>query len=145
MNGQYNQDRWNNPSEMQETPVGEAVTAVDPQDDTVQEDAVLNDNVIQIEPVNVIDESIAPFISREEAENLRTRWNEIQIKFVDEPNSAVHQADALVTEVIEKITRKFADERSSVESQWDKSVDASTEDLRKALQRFRSFFNRLVA
>lgn len=145
MNGQYNQDRWNNPSEMQETPVGEAVTAVDPQDDAVQEDAVLNDNVIQIEPVNVIDESIAPFISHEEAENLRTRWNEIQIKFVDEPHSAVQQADALVTEVIEKITRKFADERSSVESQWDKSVDASTEDLRKALQRFRSFFNRLVA
>lgn len=79
-----------------------------------------------------------------ESEQLHTRWNEIQGKFVDDPRSSVQQADALVTEVIEKITRMFADEHSSLEGQWKEGSDVSTEELRKALQHYRSFFNRLV-
>lgn len=46
--------------------------------------------------------------------------------------------------VIEKITQMFANEHSSLEGQWNQGNDVSTEDLRKALQRYRSFFNRLV-
>ena len=80
----------------------------------------------------------------DESEQFRTRWNEIQGKFVDEPRSAVQQADMLVSDVIEKITRMFADEHSSLEDQWNQGNDVSTEELRKALQHYRSFFNRLV-
>lgn len=79
-----------------------------------------------------------------EAENLRTRWNDIQGKFVDEPGSAVIQADALISEVIEKITRPFTDEHNTLKSQWRDGDDVSTEDLRQILQHYRSFFNRLV-
>jgi hypothetical protein len=57
---------------------------------------------------------------------------------------AIRQADALVSEVIEQITQTFTNEHSSLENQWNQSNDISTEDLRKALQRYRSFFNRLV-
>jgi hypothetical protein len=57
--------------------------------------------------------------------------------------AAVQQADALVSEVIEQITQSFTNEHSSLENQWNQSNDISTEDLRKALQRYRSFFNRL--
>lgn len=88
--------------------------------------------------------SSTALLDREESEHLRTRWNEIQGKFVDEPRSAVQQADTLVSEVIEKITQMFANEHSSLEGQWNQVNDVSTEDLRKALQRYRSFFNRLV-
>jgi hypothetical protein len=88
--------------------------------------------------------SSAALLNREESEHLRTRWNEIQGKFVDEPRSAVQQADALVSEVIEKITQMFANEHSSLEGQWNQDNDVSTEDLRKALQRYRTFVNRLV-
>lgn len=80
----------------------------------------------------------------EESGRLRTRWNEIQGQFVDEPRSAVQQADSLVSEVIEQIIRIFAKEHSALESQWKRGNDVSTEDLRKALQQYRSFFNRLV-
>ena len=80
-----------------------------------------------------------------EADRLRVRWNEIQGKFVDEPRSAVQQADALVSDTIEKITQMFTSEHSTLESQWKQGKDVSTEELRKALQRYRSFFNRLVA
>ncbi len=83
-------------------------------------------------------------INHEESEHFRTRWNEIQGMFVDEPRSAVQQADALVSEVMENITQMFANEHSSLEGQWNQGNDVSTEDLRKTLQRYRSFFNRLV-
>ncbi|MGD0613671.1 MAG: hypothetical protein ABSB41_19410 [Anaerolineales bacterium] len=86
----------------------------------------------------------AALLEREESEHFRTRWNEIQGKFVDEPRTAVQQADALVSEVVAQITQMFANEHRSLESQWDQGLDASTEDLRKALQHYRSFFNRLV-
>jgi hypothetical protein len=80
----------------------------------------------------------------QESAQFRTRWGEIQGKFVDEPRAAVQQADKLVSEVIEQITQKFASERSTLEGQWMQGNDVSTEDLRKALQSYRSFFNRLV-
>jgi hypothetical protein len=88
--------------------------------------------------------SSAALLSHEESEHFRTRWNEIQGKFVDEPRSAVQQADALVSEVVEEMTRMFANEHGLLKSQWNQGSDVSTEDLRKALQRYRTFFNRLV-
>lgn len=83
-------------------------------------------------------------LNREESGQFRARWNEIQGKFVDDPRSAVQQADALVSELVEKITRMFATEHGDLESQWKAGDVVSTEDLRKALQHYRSFFNRLV-
>jgi hypothetical protein len=83
-------------------------------------------------------------LERDEAERLRARWTEIQIKFVDEPQAAVEEADALVLEVIEKITRMFTNEHNALESQWKQGDGVSTEELRTVLQHYRFFFNRLV-
>jgi len=99
---------------------------------------------LQAAPINLNDGSLMALLEREESEHFRTRWNEIQGKFVDEPRSAVQQADGLVTEVIEKITQMFVNEHGSLESQWNQGNDVTTEDLRQALQHYRSFFNRLV-
>jgi hypothetical protein len=97
------------------------------------------------EPVSGTNAGLAAaLLTHEDSEQLRTRWNEVQGKFVDEPRSAVQQADALVAEVIDKITAMFAKEHGLLEDQWKKGEDVSTEDLRKALQHYRSFFNRLV-
>jgi len=95
-------------------------------------------------PANANSGSLATLLTHEESDHFRTRWNEIQGMFVDEPRSAVQQADELVSEVVEKITQMFANEHGSLESQWKQGEDVSTEDLRKALQLYRSFFNRLV-
>ena len=98
----------------------------------------------QLTPIHTNTEVVAALLNHEESERFRTLWNEIQGKFVDEPRSAVQQADALVSNVIEKITKIFANEHSSLEEQWKEGKDVSTEDLRQALQHYRSFFNRLV-
>lgn len=87
----------------------------------------------------------APLFPNNELENLRTRWKEIQTAFVDEPRKAVEQADGLVASAMKRLAEVFADERSQLEKQWDRGDNVSTEDLRVALQRYRSFFDRLLS
>ncbi len=78
-------------------------------------------------------------------DQFRTRWREIQGGFVDEPRRAVEEANQLVETVIERLTSVFASERAKLETQWREGKDASTEDLRQALRRYRSFFDRLLS
>jgi hypothetical protein len=72
------------------------------------------------------------------------RWADVQTGFVDEPRRAVQEADALVSDVIQRIADTFGNERAALERQWDRGDNVSTEDLRLALQRYRSFFSRLL-
>jgi hypothetical protein len=69
----------------------------------------------------------------------------VQGGFVDEPRRAVEQADALVATVVKRLAEGFAKERSTLEQQWDRGDDVTTEDLRVVLQRYRSFFDRLLS
>ena len=79
------------------------------------------------------------------AQGFRSRWKDIQISFVDEPRSAVQKADQLVAETMKQLAEDFASEKNKLESQWDRGGEVSTEDLRQALQRYRSYFERLLA
>jgi hypothetical protein len=81
----------------------------------------------------------------EDVEQLRERWQSIQAAFVDEPQEAVQRADALVTDVIKRLTRTFEETKDSLETQLGEAEDVSTEDLRIGLQRYRTFFERLLA
>jgi hypothetical protein len=77
--------------------------------------------------------------------SLRTRWLDIQTGFVDEPRQSVEQADGLVAEVMKRLAESFVTEREQLERQWSGGGDVSTEDLRQALRRYRSFFDRLLS
>src|SRR5579863_6561867 len=85
-----------------------------------------------------------PLLSESELTDLRGRWTDIQAGFVDEPRRSVEQADQLVASAIQKLAEGFARERAALEKQWESGKDVSTEDLRLALQRYRSFFGRLL-
>jgi hypothetical protein len=80
-----------------------------------------------------------------EAQNLQQQWDRIQTRFVDQPRDAVRDADALVSSAIDRLSKIFGDERSRLEQQWSRGEDISTEDLRVALQRYRSFFRRMLS
>ena len=86
----------------------------------------------------------APLFPTGEAEGFRGRWTDVQTGFVDEPRSAVEQADTLVAEMMKRLAQVFAEERAKLEEQWSRGDDISTEDLRQALRRYRSFFDRLL-
>jgi polyhydroxyalkanoate synthesis regulator phasin len=84
-------------------------------------------------------------LSTDTAERYRNEWEEIQHRFVDEPQSSVEQADHLVEDLMRRLSATFTEERGRLESQWDSGDDVSTEDLRVALTRYRSFFERLLS
>jgi hypothetical protein len=86
-----------------------------------------------------------PLFPNNELEDLRSRWSGVQTAFVDEPRKAVEQADGLVASAMKRLAEVFAEERSKLEQQWDRGDNVSTEDLRIALQRYRSFFQRLLS
>jgi hypothetical protein len=81
----------------------------------------------------------------EDSDEFRSRWREIQGAFVDEPRRAVEQANALVGHVSQRLADVFTNERAKLENTWGQGKDVSTEDLRQALRRYRSFFDRLLS
>jgi hypothetical protein len=86
-----------------------------------------------------------PLFDADEGAELRDRWGAIQTGFVDEPRQAVEEADALVADLMRRLAQSFSEERKGLEGQWDRGDDVSTEDLRVALRRYRSFFTRLLS
>jgi hypothetical protein len=86
-----------------------------------------------------------PLFSTNETSELRGRWDNIQTGFVDEPRKAVEEADGLVAAAMKRLAEIFAQERAGLEGQWTRGGDVSTEDLRQALRRYRSFFTRLLS
>src|SRR5579859_832188 len=86
-----------------------------------------------------------PLFAQNDTQDFRSRWEKIQIGFVDEPRTAVLQADELVANAIKGLAEIFATERHKLETEWDKTENVSTEDLRVALRRYRSFFDRLLS
>jgi hypothetical protein len=86
-----------------------------------------------------------PLVSEAETRDVQSRWERIQGSFVDEPRRAVEEADSLVAELMQQLAQSFAQERERLEGQWDRGDKVSTEDLRVALQRYRSFFDRLLS
>ena len=86
-----------------------------------------------------------PLLANDEATTLRHRWETIQIGFVDEPRRSVEDADSLVAQAMKRVAEVFAEERAQLERQWSQGQDVATEDLRVALKRYRSFFDRLLS
>jgi hypothetical protein len=80
-----------------------------------------------------------------EGERFRQRWNDVQARFVDDPQEAVRSADGLVAEVVQSLAQGFSDHKHGLEQAWQSGGDPETEDLRLALQRYRSFFDRLLS
>jgi hypothetical protein len=86
-----------------------------------------------------------PLLPSDQTERFTGRWQEIQTSFVDQPRDAVAEADALVADLMQRLAASFSQERERLEGQWNRGDDVSTEDLRIALTRYRSFFDRLLA
>lgn len=86
-----------------------------------------------------------PFLPGPQVDELRNRWSAIQTAFVDEPRRAVKDADELVASATKQIADAFTNQRSQLEKQWSQGDQISTEDLRLALQQYRTFFSRLLS
>jgi hypothetical protein len=99
-------------------------------------------------PGSVDEDAVTPersaLLPPEDCDRFRGRWGDVQTHFVDGPREAVQDADALVAELMQHLAETFASEREALERQWTRGEDVSTEHLRIALTRYRSFFDRLL-
>ena len=86
----------------------------------------------------------ATLIEPERAESYNGRWNELKSEFVDDPRATVQGANQLVGEVLDELEELFRRQRADLEHGLD-SEQTTTEDLRQALGRYRSFFDRLLS
>ncbi len=120
-------------------PSGEADVTIIPDDTELTGDTPGSAATMQV------DEPAPALLPQDELDSFQSRWQPIQGMFVDEPSSAVGAADGLVAEVMQAVARSFADERARLEARWKQGEDVSTEDLRQTLQRYRSFFQRLLS
>jgi hypothetical protein len=98
-----------------------------------------------VPPTAGVEPSADELLFADDVSRLRSRWDDVQAAFVDDPTECVQKADALVAEVVEQLTAGFSEARSRLEAQWARGENASTEDLRLALRRYREFFQRLLA
>jgi hypothetical protein len=80
-----------------------------------------------------------------DATGYQDRWYEIQTGFVDEPRHAVQSAGELLTEMMDDLTRRLTSELGAFDARRGPGEDVSTEDLRVTFQRYRAFFDRLLA
>jgi hypothetical protein len=109
--------------------------------------SVIDDRTLQpgqAVPTRLTAREATPLFPDDELHSFRARWDQVQTSFVDEPRQAVEQADSLVANVVKRIAEQFSTERAQLEKQWDSGDNVSTEDLRQALRRYRSFFDRLL-
>jgi len=81
----------------------------------------------------------------EDSAAFEARWADVQKDFIDDPKHAVENADRLVSEVMQTLASRFADRKASLEDQWSKGDEVETEDLRQAMQHYRTFLHRLLA
>ena len=100
-------------------------------------------------PVGVVDTDETPgnvaLLPADDDDAFQRSWEAVQARFLDEPRSAVEQADELVAEVMERLAAGFADARDQLEDQWSRGEEVSREDLLVALRRYRAFFRRMLS
>jgi glutathione S-transferase len=91
------------------------------------------------------DDASGPLLPQDFVQELRTRWDSVQAGFVDEPRTAVQHADELVASAIKRLTENFAEARNKLEAQWSRGDEVNTEELRVALKKYRTFFQKLMS
>ena len=86
-----------------------------------------------------------PLLDAAASDDFLRRWSDVQARFVDDPQAAVRAADALVTELVQALAAGFTQHKEGLEQSWRSGGEPGTEQLRLALQQYRSFFQRLLA
>jgi hypothetical protein len=93
-----------------------------------------------------------------DAEQYGARWQQIQFRFVDDPQASVTEAADVVSQVtteleaaiqerqraIEERQRAIQERASALRGRWGEGTNADTETLRETLRMYRAFMDQLI-
>jgi hypothetical protein len=75
--------------------------------------------------------------------DMRGRWQAVQLRFVDDPAAVTGEMQALVGEAVQTLSAALTDRQRELDS-WSRSGGHDTEQLRSAVQRYRDFYELLL-
>ena len=104
-------------------------------DDADQRDELL--------PGEMVAAPVGEPLGADQSSGLRDRWQELQLRFVDDPRGVVTEAQSLVAEAVESLTTSLTDQQHDLDG-LASGGNGDTEQLRVALQRYRDFFDRVI-
>jgi hypothetical protein len=97
----------------------------------------------ELSPGDVPVETVAAFWESEAVDGYRDRWQQIQLRFIDDPRQAAEQAHTLVGDVLDSFTEAVQRQREDL-SRWRSAQLDDTEELRMTVRRYRDYLDRLL-
>lgn len=86
-------------------------------------------------------DSQADLIDSGDVDRYREDWRTVQTGFVDDPEGAVRDADALVGKLVDTITSRITERRAALSAN---GAGHDTEKLRQAMHHYRAMFHQLL-
>jgi hypothetical protein len=105
--------------------------------DAEAEDAV-DDELEAAMPVSALP-SAEDLVALDVVDDLRRRWHDAQVRFVDDPVAAAAEARALAEEAASALMAALQEQRDALAASVD-TVGDNTEELRQAMKRYRALF-----
>jgi hypothetical protein len=125
-----------------EEPVAEEPVAEEPvAEEPVAEEPVAEEPVAVSPPVAEPEPTLASPVASDSTSS-STRWHEILAMFVDDPRSSAELAAGLVDENVDLLVVSVRERQRALLSGW-RGDDAGTEEMRAAVQHYRTFASRL--
>ena len=86
-----------------------------------------------------------------DAAEFKARWQQVQFRFVDDPQGSVTEAADVIAQVTAKLEaaiaerqRAIAERQRALRGRWSEGKSADTESLRETLLMYRAFLNQLT-
>jgi len=97
----------------------------------------------EMKPGSVEPVPVAAFWNDADAQGIRDRWRELQLRFIDDPESVANEAERLVEEAVASLTAALSQAKQDL-GNWRDGQGSDTERLRAAVRNYRDFLDRVL-
>ena len=79
-----------------------------------------------------------------DAAEFKARWQQVQFRFVDDPQGSVTEAADVIAQVTAKLEAAIAERQRALRGRWSEGKSTDTESLRETLLMYRAFLDQLT-
>jgi hypothetical protein len=97
----------------------------------------------KLAPGQAANDPVAALWGGDLVDRYRSKWRDLQLTFVDDPQRATHSAASLVDDAVSSLTATLQAQKQSLDG-WQATRADDTEVMRVALRNYRDFLDRLL-